>query len=251
MFKTGVWALGLAVSLAGAAPSQAAMWGGSPAVTSRVETVQYYFDPEDFVVDGQDYCWYDDGWNGPGWYVCGYGYDDGYGWGGGEGWNGFVTHRYARDGRRRHGGEFRNEGGGRGAPRQGFGEFRRGGPESHPRHDNGFAPPGGNGRFNSGEVAPGGGARFNNGFAPPGGNGRFNSGEASPGGGARFNNGFAPPGGNGRFNSGGAPSGGGGRFNGGGAPQGGGGSRQGGGGGGDHRGGGDHNGGGQRDRRQN
>ena len=41
-------------------------WKGSP-----IEKVQY------FSFDDQDYCWYDDGWNGPGWYWCGYESDRG------------------------------------------------------------------------------------------------------------------------------------------------------------------------------
>jgi Chaperone of endosialidase len=39
---------------------------------------------------GKDYCWYDDGWNGPGWYVCGQYTVRGVGWGGGAGWHGWV-----------------------------------------------------------------------------------------------------------------------------------------------------------------
>lgn len=42
-----------------------------------------------FVFDDQNYCWYDDGWQCPGWYWCGYAWDDGIGWGGGYGWNGW------------------------------------------------------------------------------------------------------------------------------------------------------------------
>ena len=41
-----------------------------------------------FVYGGRPYCWYN-GWNGPGWYWCGYGYRVGFGWGGGYGWNGW------------------------------------------------------------------------------------------------------------------------------------------------------------------
>ena len=48
-----------------------------------------------FIWLGRHYCWYDDGWNGPGWYWCGYAFRHGYGWGGGYGWRG---------GHRRHGG---------------------------------------------------------------------------------------------------------------------------------------------------
>ena len=41
------------------------------------ENVQLY------VYEGRRYCWYDDGWRGPGWYWCGYQSRRGYGWGGG------------------------------------------------------------------------------------------------------------------------------------------------------------------------
>jgi hypothetical protein len=44
------------------------------------ENVQLY------VYEGRRYCWYDDGWRGPGWYWCGYRSRSGYGWGGGYGW---------------------------------------------------------------------------------------------------------------------------------------------------------------------
>jgi hypothetical protein len=35
-----------------------------------------------FVWQGRRYCWYDDGWRGPGWYWCGYHWHRGVGWGG-------------------------------------------------------------------------------------------------------------------------------------------------------------------------
>ena len=40
------------------------------------------------------YCWYDNAWNGPGWYRCGYARHEGQGWGGPRGrhdWRGKVT----------------------------------------------------------------------------------------------------------------------------------------------------------------
>ena len=41
-----------------------------------------------YVWGGQTYCWYDDGWQGPGWYVCDYGpWVSGLWWGGGYHWN--------------------------------------------------------------------------------------------------------------------------------------------------------------------
>ncbi len=38
---------------------------------------------------GREYCFYDDGWHGPGWYWCGYRLRSGYGWGGPTGWHGW------------------------------------------------------------------------------------------------------------------------------------------------------------------
>src|SRR2546423_5760249 len=46
-----------------------------------VEQTQYFY-------GGRDYCWYPDGWHGPGFYWCGYAYRVGYGWGGPIGWGG-------------------------------------------------------------------------------------------------------------------------------------------------------------------
>lgn len=37
---------------------------------------------------GHKYCWYDGGWNGAGWYRCGFENKDGKGWGGPTGWEG-------------------------------------------------------------------------------------------------------------------------------------------------------------------
>ncbi|TMJ06442.1 MAG: hypothetical protein E6G97_00030 [Alphaproteobacteria bacterium] len=42
-----------------------------------------------FVYLGRNYCWYPDGWHGPGFYWCGYAYRTGYGWGGPIGWRGW------------------------------------------------------------------------------------------------------------------------------------------------------------------
>lgn len=56
-----------------------------------------------FFFGGRDYCWYDDGWNGPGWYWCGYGYRHGWGWGGPEGYHGWTQHRSYGDWHAHHG----------------------------------------------------------------------------------------------------------------------------------------------------
>jgi hypothetical protein len=47
---------------------------------------------------GNRYCWYDYGWNGPGFYWCGYAARRGYGWGGPRGW-----HHWDRPGHRDRG----------------------------------------------------------------------------------------------------------------------------------------------------
>src|SRR3984893_15492038 len=52
------------------------------------------------VWHGRRYCWYDDGWQGPGFYWCGYAWRQGFGWGGGSGWNGWE-HGRERQGRQR------------------------------------------------------------------------------------------------------------------------------------------------------
>jgi len=88
--------------MATAAPSQAAMTGaglGAGDGAPQVELAQIILpNPLNlFFFGGRDYCWYDDGWRGPGWYWCGYGYRHGFGWGGGEGFHGWTQHRYERD----------------------------------------------------------------------------------------------------------------------------------------------------------
>ena len=42
-----------------------------------------------FIFGGRNYCFYLDGWHGPGFYWCGYAYRRGLGWGGPEGWRGW------------------------------------------------------------------------------------------------------------------------------------------------------------------
>ena len=68
--------------------SEAAGLPGSGALNSAAdsvaltETVQYFY-------GGRNWCWYDDGWQGPGFYWCGYAFRPGFGWGGGRGWRGW------------------------------------------------------------------------------------------------------------------------------------------------------------------
>jgi hypothetical protein len=65
-----------------------------------------------YVFAGHDYCFYPDGWHGPGFYRCGFSWRRGFGWGGPVGWHGFrpgrgeiyagrghgyVEHRFGRE----------------------------------------------------------------------------------------------------------------------------------------------------------
>ena len=73
-----------AVAMGGVA--QAAMTGTGVRTAvedlNTVENIQFRF-------EGRRHCWYGRGWNGPGWYWCGYHQRRGHGWGGGDGWNGW------------------------------------------------------------------------------------------------------------------------------------------------------------------
>ncbi len=74
-------ATGFALPLASSA--EAAMGSAIPSTQILpVEKAQFFF-------LGHNFCWYDDGWQGPGWYWCGYAWNNGYGWGGGDGWHGW------------------------------------------------------------------------------------------------------------------------------------------------------------------
>ena len=62
-----------------------------------------------FLWQGHRYCWYDDGWQGPGFYWCGYARRHGLGWGGGAGWHGWQQgvqpEGGKREGRKPEGGQ--------------------------------------------------------------------------------------------------------------------------------------------------
>lgn len=82
------------VTLASLGPAGATIGDGalSPGLSTpqalAVEKVQ-------FVFHDHNYCWYDGGWKGPGWYWCGYALRRGYGWGGVEGWHGWHHGHHA------------------------------------------------------------------------------------------------------------------------------------------------------------
>ena len=99
---------------ADAAMSDGAL-GARQALAQRgpLERVQFFF-------GGRNFCWYLNGWRGPGWYWCGYAWRSGYGWGGGYGWNGWRQPRWNGGSRRRPGGDWRrHDGGGSNAPHTG------------------------------------------------------------------------------------------------------------------------------------
>jgi hypothetical protein len=81
--------LAAALGVFGAATANAGVGDGilsanvGQALVAPVENAQFFF-------GGNNYCWYDSGWQGPGWYWCGYAWRSGYGWGGGVGFHGWT-----------------------------------------------------------------------------------------------------------------------------------------------------------------
>lgn len=53
---------------------------------SLKQDAQYFY-------EGRRYCFYPNGWRGPGYYWCGYNWRRGYGWGGPMGWRGWGAPR--------------------------------------------------------------------------------------------------------------------------------------------------------------
>jgi hypothetical protein len=95
-----------ALPLASAAEAAMAYSGvGADVLQHQVAPVE----KTQFFWGGNNYCWYDEGWQGPGWYWCGYAWNRGFGWGGPFGWHGW----------RRGGPGFGRPG--FGGPRPGFG----------------------------------------------------------------------------------------------------------------------------------
>jgi hypothetical protein len=88
--------LAAAISTAGAA-------AGAQAAPMLVAGVDHpgdaVLEKSQYIYGGHDYCWYDGGWRGPGWYWCGYAGRHGWGWGGPAGWRGwYYGPRYWRGG---------------------------------------------------------------------------------------------------------------------------------------------------------
>jgi hypothetical protein len=122
--------------------------GSEAGNTGLLQNVQFFF-------GGRRYCWYWDGWHGPGWYWCGYAFRRGFGWGGPSGWHSWRVPA--------RGPQFRP---GRPGGPAGFRPGRPGGPGAMVR-------PGGPGRGGRG-GGPGGGGR-------PGGHGGRGGGQGGGG----------------------------------------------------------------------
>jgi hypothetical protein len=58
-----------------------------------------------YVHEGHRYCFYFNGWHGPGWYRCGFAFRRGLGWGGVYGWNSWNYGPYERRYGSRHQGD--------------------------------------------------------------------------------------------------------------------------------------------------
>jgi hypothetical protein len=122
--------VGLALAAAAALPlagtAEAAIGDGIAA--SQIASQLLPVEKAQFLFGGRQYCWYDDGWRGPGFYWCGYAWRRGFGWGGGSGWRGW------RGGRGHGGGGHRPGGGGHGGGGHGAGGHHHGGGHDHGGH---------------------------------------------------------------------------------------------------------------------
>jgi hypothetical protein len=90
MFGRGARTIAVAAAMAFGATSAAQAGIGDGLLGAReplINTTQV--EKAQFIFGGQNYCWYDNGWRGPGWYWCGYAFRSGLGWGGGVGWHGW------------------------------------------------------------------------------------------------------------------------------------------------------------------
>ena len=71
-----------------ASRADAMTFGGAEGVRIAADELNMIEQTQVYIYSGQRYCWYPDGWRGPGWYRCGYRLRHGFGWGGGVSWYG-------------------------------------------------------------------------------------------------------------------------------------------------------------------
>lgn len=79
--------------------AQSAPIGSANALRATIDGLNIVNEAQ-HLSDGKRYCWHNDGWNGAGWYRCGYASRNGQGWGGPSGWHGW--HHRSADGGRHH-----------------------------------------------------------------------------------------------------------------------------------------------------
>jgi hypothetical protein len=91
------------LSLAGIAAGHAMpLSAGSNAIKDAADSTDVVEQTAAYIVRGRRFCFYFDGWHGPGWYRCGFAWRSGYGWGGTYGWMGWeygpAARRFGRGG---------------------------------------------------------------------------------------------------------------------------------------------------------
>jgi hypothetical protein len=80
----------VALATAGTLPASAAPFGVA-GFKSAAQEMNFVEKAQVFVYGGHRHCWYATGWNGPGWYRCGYRWRRKLGWGGPSGWQGWAV----------------------------------------------------------------------------------------------------------------------------------------------------------------
>jgi hypothetical protein len=152
------------------ARSDAAGLPGSRALSDAADAISLTEKTQVYFWNGRRYCFYPDGWQGPGWYWCGYAWRRGFGYGGAVGWRGWGRPGgiYGRPGGGWMGGGFMGGGPGgfMGGGPGGFmgggpGGFMGGGPGGGPM---GFGNPGGGGFMGGGPMGLSGGGPMGGGF---------------------------------------------------------------------------------------
>jgi hypothetical protein len=135
----------LTVASAGAASAQAPqlITSGADASSGRLIFGRDTFgdaavlEKTQFFFGGQNYCFYYNGWRGPGYYWCGYAWRRGYGWGGPRGWNGWHGRGGGGHMGGGHGGGHPGGGGNGGGHAGGGGEHGGGGGHDRGGHEGG------------------------------------------------------------------------------------------------------------------
>jgi hypothetical protein len=105
--RKSLLALATATALATIGSAQAAPLSGD-GIRAAIDATSPIEKAQVFVYEGNRYCFYFNGWHGPGWYRCGFAWRRGFGWGGVYGWHGWSNPAWER--RHRHGNIERHDG---------------------------------------------------------------------------------------------------------------------------------------------